>query len=233
MTNRPDRVVTIYTMIPSVAKQDTDSRVCTHIRERFTRLTRRHDRSRSIIGSALLADSERIDLMEEARVDVEAWFRNGDLASTFGSGDEADAAAAMALLEKHREHAEALPIPLHSALVSSRFPGPRVAVLFEYEGVFTLIVFNPRAGKIESLSQTEILALIRCDPDTSPALVRLAEVEHVANAAVRRWCEETDAEIERVKKTVAVYLQPSDDAIGSRQLLMDDGGDHSADRVSS
>jgi superfamily II DNA or RNA helicase len=222
MTSRPDRIVTIYTMIPSMAAQEqSSSHVSQDIRQRFTRLSRRHDKSRAIIGSTVLTPAESIDLMQEGKVDVEEWFRNGDLASAIGRSEQGKAAEDTELLEAFRERAEALPVPLHSALVTSRFQSPRVAVLLEHEGMARLILFNPEEARIEPYLETQILDLLRCDEDASPGLVRLEEVERIANEAIRTWCRQRSNDIAAVKKHVAVYLQPFTDMPGTRQLLIE------------
>jgi superfamily II DNA or RNA helicase len=219
MTTRPERLVAIYTLIPSVARKPAELAVQTHIRERFTRLGRRHNRSRSIIGSTVLTEKESMDLMTQVQIDVEEWFRNGDLASTIGPSSEASLAADHALLDKYRERAESLSEPLHSVLVTGRFQNPRVAVLFEHEGAPRLILFNPVSGQIEPKRDSEILAMIRCEPDTSPGLVRLPEIEHTSNAAVRTWCTEHGVAFDTPKKIVAVYLQPLSQMPKPKQLL--------------
>ena len=222
MTSRPDRTVSIYTMIPSIAaRPHDDSRVGNDIRERFTRLTRRHDRSREIIGSTVFAYSESIDLMKEGRIDVEEWFRSGDFASAVGQSEHGRAAGDHALLELFRERAEALPLPLHSSRITSRFKSPRVAVLLEHEGIPRLILFNAEKRRLESYLETQILELLRCDEGDSPALVPLANVEHVANEAIRTWCKQRGNPVSAVKKLVAVYLQPNTAAPTTRPLLME------------
>jgi hypothetical protein len=220
MTSRPDRIVTIYTMIPSIAAQPQSSfRIGRDIRERYTRLTRRHDKSRTILGSTVLTSAESIDLMKEGRVDVEEWFRNGDLASAMGRTTHRKAAEDTEVLEAFRERAEALPVPLHSALVTGRFTSPRVAVLLEHEGISKLILFNPVEARLEPYLETQILDLLRCDETTSPGVVRLKEVEHVANEAIRTWCLQRRNDPATVKKLVSVYLQPVSAMLATRQLL--------------
>jgi superfamily II DNA or RNA helicase len=222
MTSRSNRVVTIYTMIPSIAaQQQGGSRVGQDIRERFTRLTRRHDKSRAIIGSTVLAHTDSIDLMKEVRVDVEEWFRNGDLASAIGQSEQGKTAEDATLLEALRERAEAIPVPLHSARVTNRFHSPRVAVLIEHDGLAKLIFFNPRKSRIEPRLEAQILDLLRCDEDTSPGLVRLDEVERAANEAIRVWCRQRGNDLATVKKLVAVYLQPHNAIPATRQLVME------------
>jgi superfamily II DNA or RNA helicase len=221
MTTRPERLVAIYTFIPSVAREPAEGGVHAHVRERFTRLSRRHDRSRAIIGSTVLTPKVSFDLMTQGQVDVEEWFRNGDLASTFEPVGEASLAEDHALLDLHRERIDALPLPVHSVLITSRFRQVRVAVLFEHEGAAHLILFNPGTGQIEPRRKEEVLAMIRCDPDARPGLVRLGQIEGVSNQAVRAWAAQHGVAEDAPNKVVAVYLQPSTDLPTPKQLLVE------------
>lgn len=219
MTVRPDRLVRVYTMIPSIVRDATDSRAEMHIRERFRRLNRRHARSREITGSALLADTERVDLLREANVRVKDWFREGDSASSFGDGIEHSLGAHMRILGEHGEYAASLPEPIHTAKTTARFREPRVVIFFTVDGEYHSVVFNPELGRIREIDVRKLLELAQSEPDEIRAPTRGEDVESAGNRAVQLWCAEKGTEISRAKKICVIYLQPPPETADIRQLL--------------
>jgi ATP-dependent helicase YprA (DUF1998 family) len=220
MTARSDRIVTIYTFIPEIIREGIDSEVYQHIKEKFSRLSRRHEKSREVHGSTVYSSSEILDLMQERTVGVEDWFRVSDLASSFGVGEETSFAKHLSLLEEHRERAERLPQPLHAARTTGSFADPRVVVLFEIDRTFHLIVFSPHEDRMEGTDPWDVLDLLRCEPSEEYAPVMPAEIEQTANRAVQVWCAEHGVELGHAKKICAVYLQPLSEVPVHHQLLM-------------
>lgn len=208
MSPYAERLVTIYTFIPLVVYNPGNSKVYGRVRERFIRLRRRHEKSSALIGSTLFSDTETIDFMQEAKIDVEDWFREGDLASRFQMGHETSFAAHLAIFEEYRAHAEQLSEPLHGSRVTTRFDAPRVVVLFELDGTLHLILFSPTTNQIEQKDEREILDLIRCNPDEPLAFVRFSEIEEASLNGVDVWGQQKGIDTSRAKKICALYLQP-------------------------
>lgn len=219
MTPSPTRNVRVYTMIPSLVHDSTDSRVTAHVRERFKRLNRRHDKSREVTGSALLSTSESVDVMKESDLRVEDWFREVDPVSSLDARVENSLEDHMGILAEHGEHAASLPQPIHTAKTMKRLRRPRVVVFFTVDGEYHAIVHQPNRGRIREIDFRELFQLSRCTPDEPRAPTRGENIEAAGNTAVQLWCSEKDVDISSAKKICVIYLQPTLESTDPRLLL--------------
>ncbi|HEX8674937.1 MAG TPA: helicase-related protein [Longimicrobium sp.] len=219
LTPNPTRNVRVYTMIPSLVHDEAESRVARHVKERFKRLNRRHDKSREVTGSALLASAAGIDIMKESNVRVEDWFREIDPLSRFDARVENSLGDHMGVLAEHGMQAASLPQPIHTAKTMKRYGRPRVLVFFMVDGEYHSILHQPSRGRIRDIDFPELLRLSRCTPDEPRAPTRGEDIEAAGNTAVQLWCSKKGIEMSRAKKVCVIYLQPDLKSTDPRLLL--------------
>lgn len=188
MTTNLERTVQFYTFQPSIPTQnDNVSRVQNDIRERFNRLTYRHDKSQRILGSGIMSE-ENSEITIESDQDVEQLTRDSNFLKDIGGLGAESMLSHVAVLEQYQSRAEDLPEYLLSAR-SYHNPQPRMFVLLQYESNYHLIVFNLSNKKLEKQDELAMLELITCTESEPRAAIQAAEIEKLANQTARAWCD--------------------------------------------
>ncbi len=226
MTQRPERVVHIYTLVPALVRDNEgESRVQESIYKVFSRLAQRHDTSKRILGSGVISDEEHVFIPLDDEANVEELAREGEMLQDVGGlGFEARLKHAF-MLEKNLTRASNLATPIMSARGYSGREH-RMFVLLNYEGVYHSIRFNHQAEKLEPwMSENkrdedlEAVNLIGCEENEPLATVGADRIEHLANLAVQEWCKQNNKPLEEVSKVCALYLVPSAEASQVNELL--------------
>jgi hypothetical protein len=143
-------------------------------------MTQRHDKSRRILGTGVLSQEKRTEIILDNDPDVEQLARDGELLKDIGGLGAESRLRHMAMLEQHREQAVQLPEYLLSAR-GYRKQHSRVFVLLKYERVYHPIIFNILKRQIETLEDLEILDMIACEVSEPRAVINPKAIEHFAN----------------------------------------------------
>lgn len=219
MTTDSNRIVYFYTLVPSIiGKPCGQSAVCKDIQEIFDRITSRHEKSKSILGSGVISQNSYTEIKLDGQIDVEQLTRDRDFLETIGGLGAESTINHTAVLEQYRERAESLP----DCLLSARhypYSYPRMFVLIEYMKKYVPIIFDLKSNKIENLQEFLILDLIACTEGTLRAVVSPATVEHLANEAVHVWCAAESIPLDDVRKCCALYLVPENEPIDVKSLF--------------
>jgi superfamily II DNA/RNA helicase len=220
MTTDPDRVVHLYSLVPSVASSsDTQSTVHKNIKDIFERIKYRHEKSKSILGSSVISEDEYAETRLEEEIDVEELTRESDsLKSIGGLGTEA-MLNHTAVLEEYRPQAESLPDFILSAKTYSETT-PYMFVPIEFEKKYFPILYDVEHEYIEREETFKILDLIACAKSTPVANVEISIVEQFANEAVQAWCKGKKMPVSSVRKICGLYLQPYGQAKDIKQFLV-------------
>jgi superfamily II DNA or RNA helicase len=229
MTADPERVVFFYTLVPSLSDEMNIKSQCKNdIREIFQRISRRHAKSKRILGSEVMSEQESLEVSLDANLDIEQLTRDQDfLADIGGLGAEA-MMAHTAVLEQYRTQAEALPEFMLSARRSSGNQH-EVFVLLWYQEAYRPVIFDLLQKQVEELPDLAVLDRLRCEFNEPRAVINPEQIERAANAAMRAWCEKNNIATDQVRKTCALYLQPErspvtlDALLDKLRMISDDG----------
>lgn len=220
MTTDSERVIHLYIFKPSILNQtEGPSRIKSDICQRFNRLNHRHDKSKRILGSGIISE-EKTEVTLESDLDVEQLTCDGLLLGDIGGLGAESILSHISILEQFRSRAESLPEYLLSARSYSQ-PQPRMFVLLQHQGNYHSILFNLLDGKIERQDEFATLDLIACTESEPLATIQAADIEKLANQAVRAWCNVENIPVDRVSKICGLYLTPINEAIQIRRLLVD------------
>ncbi len=223
MTADPFRVIHLYTMVPSVIDHPEPGAINRIIQDVFRRATRRHERSKQILGSPILTDSpEQVVSLDDER-DVDVLIRDTDILNDLGGIPVTPSITHTAVLEQHRERALALQDNLQSA---RRSPNDHrlVYVLVRVDDQLFPIVYNASLRQLEDKDDLEVLDLLACPEDEARAPVPAAKVERLANQAVRVWAKAHKIELQGVRKVCSMYLLP-DQATDDLDDALEDAAD--------
>lgn len=207
-TNDPDRIVYLYTFVPSAIQQKTSSDAWKRIRNTFDRMMKRHTKSRHILGLDVMA-SESVKCIDLNDPKIEERLASEfDYYETTGTNQAHPLFHHVAIREQHSDLAKSLPEGIHSA----RYYGQednKVVILIDNNGEKRLLLFNTTTQLFEHENDSlEILDLIKCEEATERALVNPAIVESEAKNAIRLWCEQKGINIDKVTEICALYLMP-------------------------
>lgn len=207
-TADPERVVHVYTFIPSFIQQSQPSKARTQVRQTFNRMMTRHAKSRHILGLDVMSNNaiERIDLNDpeiEGRLAVEF-----DYYVVTGTDQSHPLFHHVAVREQYHELAKTLREGIHSARYYEA-TDKRIAVLIDVSGEKRVVLQNVTNGLFEhDDDMLAILDMICCEESTQNAFVNPAQVESSAKQAVRLWCEKRAVRLDAVSEICAMYLLP-------------------------
>jgi superfamily II DNA or RNA helicase len=219
MTTDSERVIYIYTFKPSILDhKESSSRVQNDIFRRFDRLNHRHNKSKRILGSGVMSE-EDVEVTLEDDLDVEQLTRDSLFLEDVGGLGTESILSHTSVLEQFSNRAEALPEYLFSAR-SYPQSQPRMFVLLQHEDDFHPVLFNLLNKKLEKQDDFTILDLIACTESEPRAAIQAADIEKLANQAVRAWCDVEKISIDRVSKVCGLYLAPANEATQISQLLV-------------
>jgi len=208
MTENPDRVIHIYTLVPALIDQKNINSIAQqNIRNRFDQITKRHDKSRQILGSGVLTPNERTEIVLDNDLDVIQLARDSGLFADIGGLGAESTLRHTAILEQYRDRARLLPPYLLSARGYNETEW-RMFVLLKHEDIFYPILYNMTRGLLESQEDFEMLDLIACNSTEPRAMVNAEAVEHFANYAAQSWCKREKLSIENIQKICAMCLVP-------------------------
>ncbi|MVM40956.1 hypothetical protein GO730_30130 [Spirosoma sp. HMF3257] len=218
-TNDSDRIVYLYTFIPSNIQQQTRSEAWKRIRNTFDRMMKRHTKSRHILGLDVMA-SETVKTIDLNDPEIEERLASEfDYYETTGTNQSHPLFHHVAMREQHCDLAKSLPDGIHSAMYYSQ-QEDRVAVLVDINGEKGVLLFNTATKLFEHEHDSlEILDLIKCKEATERALMNPAIVESEAKNAVRLWCEQKGADLDKVTEICALYLLPKPKKRSVRALI--------------
>lgn len=115
-------------------------------------------------------------------------------------------------LNHNLARAQAIPDDISSALTYTRRQ-PRLYLLLRYEGVYHWALYNIRQGRLEDVKEDELLDMIACRPDTTPAEIDPNEIEIQAQHCRALWCRQQNLTPSTpVERICALYLQPGEAA---------------------
>lgn len=221
MTSSADRILHIYTLVPSIVDQKTNrSRVCQDVYNIFDRMTRRHDTSQRILGAGILSKEEYAEITLDSESDIAQLARDSELLKDVGGIGVESRLRHVARLEQHYEHAAQIPDYIQSARGSTQQQS-QMFVLLKYESKHYPVMYNLARQNIEPLQDFEVLDRISCNETEPRAAVPADVIEHFANRAVQTWCEQEGIDIEQVHKICAMCLVPQDKADEVANLFKD------------
>ncbi|NJM05242.1 DEAD/DEAH box helicase family protein [Candidatus Gracilibacteria bacterium] len=110
MTADKDRTISVYTLTPSITKENAStSRTHNNICKEFKRIEQRHDKSKRILGSAVMSNDQEAEVFLDQDIDVEQIVRDGQFLSEVGNLDASPGLNHTSVLEQCRSKAEQLP----------------------------------------------------------------------------------------------------------------------------
>jgi superfamily II DNA or RNA helicase len=218
MTKDSERIIHIYTLIPSLENRFKSSRVQQKIGEIFERITQRHDKSRRVLGSSVISNEKQLEITLDGEVDVEQFSDNSLLQEVGGSGTESWLRH-VSLLEKYFEQANSLPELLFSA---RSYSGKefRLFVLIEYENNYHPILLNVAENKLEQKDALAILDMLECGSSEPQATANALEIEILAHRAVEIWCKERGFEVAQANKICTLLFVPFDKSNEPKNLFV-------------
>lgn len=221
MTSSADRILHIYTLVPSFVDQKTNrSRVYQDVYNIFDRMTRRHDTSQRILGAGILSKEGYAEITLDSESDIVQLARDSELLSDVGGIGVESRLRHIATLEQHHEYAVQIPDYLQSARGSTQ-QHSQMFVLLKYESKYYPVIYNLAKQNIEPLKDFEVLDRISCKETEPRAAVPADAIEHFANRAIQTWCEHEGIAIEQVHKICAMCLVPQGKADEVANLFKD------------
>jgi hypothetical protein len=219
MTTDPDRIVHLYSLVPSVVdSSDAQPVVDKNIKDIFERIKYRHEKSRSILGSSVISENEYTETRLEEEIDVEELTHESDaLKSIGGLGAEA-MLNHTAVLEEYRPRAEGLSDYILSAKTYSEST-PYMFVLIKWEEEYIPILYDLEHEYIDREETLKVLDLISCAVSTPTSNIEFSKVEQFANEAVQAWCKGKKIPVSTVRKICGLYLQPYEQAKDIKKFL--------------
>lgn len=218
MTTDPERIINLYIFRPSTSQFDDSTSLRNEIGERFDRLYRRHNKSKDILGSEVIA-AEHSDVSLEREIDVEQLTRNDSFLGNIGGLAADTVLSHISVLDRFQIEAKLLPEYLLSAK-SYAESQPRMFVMLKYQEEYHPVVFNFSNNKIEQSSKSDILDLIASTKLEPRAIVQAANIEELANQVAGIWCEENNISIDKVSKICGLYLSPLNTSMNISDLLV-------------
>ena len=219
MTHDPDRIMHIYTLVPTLLdQQPVRSDAQNRIRNLFDQITKRHDKSRQVLGAGVLAANERTEIVLDNDFDVVQLARDSGLFDDIGGLGTESMLRHTALLEQYRDRAFTLP-PYPLSARSYADPEWRMFVLIIHYQIAYPIVYNISKKVLERHVDFELLDLIACDEKEQRAPVNAEAVEHFANYAVQVWCKQNTVPVDEAQKVCALCIVPPDKVEESTNLF--------------
>lgn len=221
MTADPLREVSVYTLAPTVIDLDAAfSKAYGQVKKFFSRMSNRHGRSKSILGSTVMTNEPFKEISLDNEADVEQLTRDSELLSSLSRLSDKHIISHFATLEQHRAKAEKLKDYLQSALYYED-PAARLFLLLEHQQEPHFVVYNVTEDRFEDTSHLEVLNWISCNEQEQPALKQMEEVELVTNMVARKWCRARKVARREVKKVCALYLLPFNMDLTVKELVND------------
>lgn len=218
-TDEKERQVHLYVLHPNGDIPDPEMRnVMKKVMDRFNRVTRRHDSAQQILSAPVMPSLSPVNHGENEQiihldheVDVNALLEgSGDILAQLA--DEVATSRAIqhqAVLEdtRYRERALALRDNISSARYYKGDDTLVYVLLWDGNSRKHIpILFSQKNDEFEEKEETDLLDLLACDEDMSPALLKAGDIEKVVNYAVRKWCRINQQDIGLVRKICALVL---------------------------
>ena len=222
MTQNPNRTIHVYNLVPSIINNNKGtSKVHKQIVALYRRLTKRHDKSKSILGSSVFSPDTTKEIHLDKEAHVEKLSRDSEILGDVGNIASKYIMNHFAELEKNREQAEELPDFIRSAK-NYNYAQERIFILLKHRDEAHLIIFNLATENVEQRNELEVLELLSCKKTEPTAEVNPAVIEFKENQATRKWCKEQNIQIEEVKKICTLYLTPKSSKRGIKYLFKDE-----------
>lgn len=221
MTSDPQRIVYFYTLVPSIIDDYiTSSRVRDDIAEIFDRVTKRHYKSKRILGSDVISEKGFIEVKLDSDLDVEQLTRDSEFLEDIGGLGAESIISHTSVLEEYRDRAKQLPDYLLSARTYQQ-PKHRIFILLQHGADYHPLMFNLSTKKFETRSDLDMLDIIACSESELRAMVNPADIESIVNRAIQIWCDQKLISIDQVSKICALYLVPINEAETIASILHD------------
>lgn len=216
-TTDAERPVYIYTFVPDIAKGE-GSDVRKQIGILFDNMTRRHDKSRHLLGVSLLSGQKRQEIVLD-NVQEERLAKDIDAMENVTSDSINPLIQHTSVRSKYLVLAQALPESLHSALVYKEMDR-RVIVLIQVQGQHKLIKLNIDKQLFEDEDDLlVVLNSVACEPSASCAPINPAIVHEAAINAIQLWCDQNNVPLGEADKICALYLLPKPKRSAARSIL--------------
>ena len=210
MTSDRERIIYLYTLTPSF--DEPTSRASDIVQKARTRTQMRHDQSSSLFGSRILSDTHKEVLMATPDdIDVFAQIFRSPVEDETSPPDAF--AVHISTMKKHLERASVLP-PVSLSAKQYIGDAPRLILLFFFENIHHLVLYNAATEAVENVDQAAILDYLLCKTgeEKAPAdfvSAKLVEQEAIkaANAAVALMGK-TATQENPCTRVCAVYLNP-------------------------
>jgi hypothetical protein len=219
MTNNPDRELYIYTFVPSLIKSnDSVSRVHERVNKLIDRVTKRHDNSRSILGSTVFTKESSKEVFLDNEADVENLSRDSAMLSDSHTVPNKHMLNHYEVSNNYRREAACLIDYLQSAKYYEE-DVKRIFMVIKCQNQGKLLIYNLSSDKFEKHRDLKILNWIACDKDELKAPAMMDQLEKYVNRILKIWCVENNVVSDDVKKICSMYLIPSNKNLTIRELL--------------
>lgn len=208
MTDKPERRIYFYTLVPNIIDKSTHLKIHTDIKKRFDRLTNRHGKSQTILGTIILSNEERKEISLSGDKFLKEIIDDKALKSIGGQYTET-LISHTTLLEKNKDYIKILPDFVHSAM-DYNSDETRVFCLIKLNGKYISFLYNVSTDSIEEKMNIEKLKYISCNKNTKKSLIKAAIVETQSIKALQKWCDtkKIDFENEIIEKVCVMVLCP-------------------------
>jgi superfamily II DNA or RNA helicase len=108
----------------------------------------------------------------------------------------------------HLERTKNISDDILSALETYKTNKVYLYLLLKVETRNHLVMYDTHSKRLLNMSEDEILNLIHCSPDTSPAPIDPLEIEFHAAECIKLWCEQKHIELEMTERICTLYIIP-------------------------
>ncbi|MFN8354811.1 MAG: helicase-related protein [Spirosomataceae bacterium] len=214
MTKNSERVIYFYSLIPDfVHKSDLEnaSQTMLDLINPFKRLTKRHNRSKNILGTAIMSENGKEEIINLD--DEKIWLELSQAESIIKSHGESEAESQLshlAIYDKYKDKVNFTMDLTHSCMTYND-KDKRIVILFKMDNNYNLISYNISKETLEhKKSNVAILNMIACKKETAKYPTPASEIEKYANSTMSLWCITKNVVLENIEKLCVILLLPND-----------------------
>ena len=217
MTIDADRIIFFYSLIPDFietvkAKPETCSEIQINIANKFLRLTKRHGKSKNILGTAIMAENNKEEIIDLSNDSIwKELSEDSGFINLNGNSETESQLSHLAIYERYKSRVNSTLDFIHSCKTYNE-KEIRIIVLIMTNDGSQIISYNISDDKLEiNKKKVSILNMVSCKADTSTFFRQASEIERHTNHAIALWCLNKKIEIQKVQKICALLLIPQKD----------------------
>ncbi len=214
MTTNSERITYFYSLMPNVIIDtipNTHSPIIKKIKDSFEKLKDRHNDSQSILGTAIMSNSnsEKVIDLTDDKIFLEL-SKDGGYVELDKESDAESQISHHDTYEKYKNRVNPSTDFIHSCMLyNDRVE--RLVILLTSENKYIAFSYNIAENQIDkSKSNYALLNRIKCKVETPTYFRQAAEIEQLTKTAIELWCSEKKASINNIRKICAILLVPKE-----------------------